>query len=96
LWNHRALILWKDFEDLPYVMENGFKGKEAIWLQKNLRLLGFYKGREAASFGPKTEQAVKNYQRRYNIKDDGRFDTESKLMLYNLLNIYPTPKLIKR
>jgi len=96
LWNHRALVLWKDFEDLPYLMENGFKGKEAIWLQKNLRLLGFYKGREAASFGPKTEQAVKRYQRQYNIKDDGRFDTESKLMLYNLLNIYPTPKLVKR
>ena len=93
LWTHRALVLWRDFESLPADMKNGFSGREAIWLQKNLRLLGFFKGREAPKYGPKTVAAVRAFQRRYGLKDDGRFDTETRILLYNLLSIYETPKL---
>lgn len=93
LWNRKAILFWRDFEKLPEKFGKGFQGKEAIWLQKNLRLLGFFQGREASLYGQKTVDAVLNFQRRYNIKDDGRFDVESKIMLYNLLNIYPAPKL---
>ena len=96
LWNHKAIILWRDFESLPDDFSKGFKGKESIWLQKNLRLLGFFKGREAINYGPKTIQAVKRFQRKYGIKDEGSFDDESKLALYNLLEIYNTPRLIVR
>ena len=66
-----------------------------IWLKKNLRLLGFFMGREASHYGEKTEKAVRKFQRKNNIKDDGKFHTESKMLLYNLLDIYPTPKLIE-
>ena len=47
LWTRKAIILWKDFEKLPESIRVGYKGKEAIWLQKNLRLLGYFEGREA-------------------------------------------------
>jgi len=94
LWTRKAIVLWKDFENLPESLEFGFKGKEAIWLQKNLRLLGFFQGREAPSYGPKTIQAVKELQRNNNIKDDGKFKTDSKMLVYNLLQIYPTPDLV--
>ncbi len=96
LWNNKAIIFWKDFESLPNNFGKGFKGKESIWLQKNLRLLGFFKGREASNYGPKTVNAVKRFQRKYGIKDEGKFDTESKLALYNLLKIYNTPRLVVR
>ena len=92
LWNRKAIILWRDFENLPPIRK-GYRGKEVLWLQKNLRLLGFFKGREAPVFGPKTQQAVIGFQRHHGIKDDGNFHVESKMMLYNLLSIYPTPKL---
>ncbi len=96
LLNHRVSIVWQDFENLPGVLELGHEGKESIWLQKNLRLLGFFQGREATNYGKKTKDAVAKFQRFYNIKDDGRFNTESKIMLYSLLNIYPTPTLVRR
>ncbi len=96
LWTRKAIIFWKDFESLPIdKLEKGYEGKEVIWLQKNLRLLGFFMGREASTYGVKTEKSVRKFQRKNNIKDDGKFYTESKMLLYNLLDIYPTPKLIE-
>jgi len=95
MWTRKAIILWRDYEYLPETLENGFIGKEAIWLQKNLRLLGFFEGREAPKYGFKTVKAVVKFQRQNGIKDDGRFQTESKMMLYGLLDIYPTPKLVQ-
>jgi len=94
MWTHKAIILWKNFENLPEHFGTGFEGKQAIWLQKNLRLLGFFKGREAPSYGPSTQLSVAKFQRRHHIKDDGQFGTESKIMLYGLSNIYQTPKLL--
>ena len=96
LWTRKAINIWKDFESLPETLKVGFKGKEAIWLQKNLRLLGYFQGREALLYGPKTIRAVKKLQRNNSIKDDGIFNTDSKLLLYNLLQIYSTPKLISQ
>lgn len=96
LWTRKAIIFWKDFESLPVdKLETGYEGKEVIWLQKNLRLLGFFMGREVARYGAKTQKAVRKFQRTNNIKDDGKFYTESKMLLYNLLDIYSTPKLIE-
>ncbi|MFQ5717465.1 MAG: peptidoglycan-binding protein, partial [Nitrospinales bacterium] len=94
LWGHKAIILWKDFERLPENFNKGFKGKEVLWLQKNLRLLGFFKGLEAPIFGPHTLKAITSFQRHYGIKDDGNFHVESRMKLYNLLSIYNTPKLV--
>lgn len=96
LWTRKAVVFWKDFENLPESLDLGFRGKEAIWLQKNLRLLGYFQGREAPLYGPKTVQAVKKFQRNNNIKDDGKFLTDSKMLAYNLLQIYPTPNLVVR
>ncbi len=96
LWTRKAIILWKDFENLPESLGIGYRGKEAVWLQKNLRLLGYFQGREAPLYGPKTVQAMMKLQRNNSIKDDGIFNTDSKLLLYNLLQIYATPKLVSR
>jgi len=96
LWNHKAILLWKDFENIPAVLETGYEGREALWLQKNLRLLGFFKGLAAPNYGSQTAQAVRRFQRQHHIKADGRFGIESQAVLYSLLTIYPTPKLSDR
>ncbi len=96
LWTRRAIIIWKNFEFLPDdKLVSGYEGKEVIWLQKNLRLLGFFRGREAPHYGVKTEKSVRKFQRKNNIKDDGKFSTESTMLFYNLLDIYSTPELMK-
>ena len=94
LWTRKAIIPWKDFESLPESLGIGYRGKEAIWLQKNLRLLGYFQGREAPLYGPKTVRAMMKLQRNNSIKDDGIFNTDSKLLMYNLLQIYSTPRLV--
>jgi general secretion pathway protein A len=94
IWTRKSIILWKDFENLPESFGLGYKGKEAVWLQKNLRLLGFFQGRESPLYGPKTIRAVRRLQRNNNIKDDGKFQIDSKMLVYNLLQIYQTPKLV--
>ena len=96
LWTRKAIVFWKDFENLPESLSLGFEGKEAIWLQKNLRLLGYFQGREAPLYGPKTIRAVRKFQRNNNIKDDGQFQADSKMLVYNLLQIYSTPELVAR
>jgi len=96
LWTRKAIVFWKDFENLPESFDLGFEGKEAVWLQKNLRLLGYFQGREAPLYGPKTIRAVRKFQRNNNIKDDGKFQTDSKMLVYNLLQIYSTPELVVR
>ena len=96
LWTRKAIVFWKDFENLPESFDLGFEGKEAVWLQKNLRLLGYFQGREAPLYGPKTINAVRKFQRNNNIKDDGKFQTDSKMLVYNLLQIYSTPELVVR
>lgn len=93
IWTRKSIVLWKDFEHLPGKFEKGFRGTEAVWLQKNLRLLGYFQGMEAPLYGNKTERAVREFQRRGNIKEDGKFNAESKMLLYNMLTIYGTPKL---
>ena len=94
MWSRRAHVLWRDFEELPEKLGKDFRGKEAVWLQKNLRLLGFFSGDEAPFYGVKTEDAVKKFQRRFGIRDDGSFGSESRIMLYNLLSVYSTPHLV--
>jgi len=93
LWNRKAIILWKNFEKLPDRFQKGYRGKEVMWLQNNLRSIGFFQGKQAMAYGPKTERAVKSFQRQYGISTSGSFTDESKIMLYNLLNNYPTPRL---
>lgn len=96
LWTRKAIIVWKDFESLGGVpLGKGYEGREVIWLQKNLRLLGFFIGLEVSRYGRQTEKAVRKFQRKNNIRDDGKFGAESKMLLYNLLDIYPTPKLLE-
>lgn len=94
LWHQQATVLWQDFENIPDVLKAGYRGRETVWLQKNLRLLGFFKGPNAPHYGSQTAAAVRLFQRQYNIKEDGRFGVETQAMLYNLLSIYPTPQLI--
>jgi general secretion pathway protein A len=95
LWTRKTIIFWKDFERLPTHFGPGYQGRETVWLQKNLRLLGFFKGQDEPLYNGKTVEAVLGFQRRHNLRDDGRFGPESRMLLYNLLDVYAVPELKK-
>ncbi len=93
LWTHKAWVLWNNFEGLPGDMQTGYQGKYAEWLQIQLNRLGYYNGPPAPQYGRRTADAVAKFQRYYNLKDHGRLDTETKLILYNRLPAYHAPRL---
>lgn len=53
------------------VLRPGMTGDAVVRLQERLKALGFYKGSVDGTFGPQTEQAVKQAQRRYSLEADG-------------------------
>ncbi|MEE9499453.1 MAG: AAA family ATPase [Nitrospinaceae bacterium] len=93
LWTHKAWVPWKNFEELPGGMKTGYKGESTQWLQKQLNLLGYYNQQPAPRYGRRTADAVAKFQRYYNLKDHGRLDTETQMILYNRLPSYSAPKL---
>jgi general secretion pathway protein A len=93
LWTHKAWVPWKNFEKLPDDMKAGYKGESAEWLQKKLILLGYYNKAPDLRYGRGTTDAVAKLQRYYNLKDHGRLDTETQMILYNRLPSYDAPKL---
>ncbi len=93
LWSRKAWVPWKNFEQLPASMKTGDRGNPAKWLQQQLNLLGFYEGTTDSKFGRRTTDAVAKFQRYYNLKDHGRLDTETQMILYNRLPSYDAPKL---
>ena len=93
LWSHKAWVPWKNFEKLPSSLKAGDEGQSAEWLQQQLNLLGYYDGTPDSRFGRRTTDAVAKFQRYYNLKDHGRLDTETQMILYNRLPAYDAPKL---
>ena len=93
LWTHKAWVPWKNYEKLPVNMKAGYKGPSAEWLQKKLILLGYYNKAPDLRYGRGTTDAVAKFQRYYNLKDHGRLDTETQMVLYNRLPSFDTPKL---
>ncbi|MDH5762030.1 MAG: AAA family ATPase [Nitrospinota bacterium] len=93
LWTHKAWVPWKNFEELPGEMKTGYKGDSAKWLQQQLSLLGYYKDQPDPKYGQRTADAVAKFQRYHNLKDHGRLDTETQMILYNRLPSYDAPKL---
>jgi peptidoglycan hydrolase-like protein with peptidoglycan-binding domain len=93
LWTHKAWIPWKNFEALPGTMKAGYQGQSAEWLQQQLNLLGYYNEPPDPRYGRRTTDAVAKFQRYYNLKDHGRLDTETQMILYNRLPAYSAPKL---
>jgi general secretion pathway protein A len=93
LWTHKAWVPWKNFEELPGDMKTGYKGEPAQWLQQQLNRLGYYNEQPDLRYGRRTADAVAKFQRYYNLKDHGRLDTETKMVLYNRLPTYSAPKL---
>ncbi len=93
LWTHKAWVPWKNYEELPGEMANGYEGESAQWLQQQLTLLGYYQAQPDSRYGRRTADAVAKFQRYYNLKDHGRLDTETQMILYNRLPAYSAPKL---
>lgn len=65
-------------------LRNGSKGMQTYYLQQDLNYLG-EKLSEDGNFGPKTAQAVKNFQKKYKLSVDGIYGPKSYNMMREVL-----------
>lgn len=59
----------------------GSTGTDVAVLQELLHVLGYYGSDVDGSFGPRTSEALKTYQKAHNIKDTGEFNADTFRML---------------
>jgi peptidoglycan endopeptidase LytE len=67
------------------VMSNGMRGDSVALLQKDLKQLGFMSVNPTGYYGDITETAVKNLQKKYNLKIDGIAGPQTLGKIDNLL-----------
>jgi 3D (Asp-Asp-Asp) domain-containing protein len=71
-------------EEATQLIERGDRGKAVEHLQKHLAELKLYDYQVDGIFGPLTEQAVKDFQKKNNLLVDGVAGPETKGALFNL------------
>ena len=92
-WNGRAMVVWRDFEQLPGVLTRGSTGTPVTWLQQSLSGLGFYRGENHGRYDTATANAVRNFQQSHELRVDGAVGPVTKMALYSVLTVYPAPRL---
>lgn len=79
---------------LPEITRNlkvGTEGDDVFWLQMTLKELGYYKGTVTGGFYSGTKQAVKDFQKENNIRNDGVAGSKTIERLYELASTISTP-----
>lgn len=93
VWDRKAEIVWKNFENLPESLGRNDEGETVLWLQAQLKTLGFFDKPDAPQYGPLTEKAVERFQQAHRLEVTGRLDRETQALLYSQLTTYRTPGL---
>lgn len=92
-WSGRGYLLWKNYENLPYISERGVEGESVAKLQRLLQKAGF-KGLDATSqFDDRTIRAVTDFQRAVGISQDGQVGPQTMMFLYRAAG-YPVARLV--
>jgi general secretion pathway protein A len=82
LWSGSAYLLWKNYRDLPTRTLPGASGEEIVRLQELLREVGAYALEPSGVYDDVTIAAVKNFQARQGIAEDGRVGPQTLMLLY--------------
>ena len=97
-WLGQAHVLWKDFEQVGFLLATGSVGQHVKRLHT---LLSKAQERDSAKFAPvrqdtfgrQTEAAVARFQKAKQIPSDGVVGPLTLVVLYNSLTDYPHPSL---
>ncbi len=83
---YRRLRLLDDVKFSTKNLKRGHTGKEVVLLQDSLKQLGYNCGTSDGVFGPKTEQALKDFQAsNYEISINGIFNKPTREFLIKML-----------
>ena len=93
-------VLFSDIA-LPYVMEEGDDGSDVQKLQNRLDELGYFEGNINGYFGTATLRALKAFQVKNGLADNGIADAQTRELLFSpsakpKIDPTPTPKPTKK
>ena len=92
-WQGEAFVVWRDWEHLPALLEEGQSGPPVRWLQQSLIELGYLVGTPTGIFDAATREGVRNFQRGRGLEVDGSVGPRTKMHLYDALGRYNVPRL---
>jgi general secretion pathway protein A len=94
LWTKSTVILWRNFEGINGIMKKGKNHPAVRVLKKRLHDIGLLKQYQPDDqFDEQLEEAVKNLQRAYHLRDDGIVGSMTKMVLYRSLPFLHLPGL---
>ncbi len=92
-WQGEAFVVWRDWERLPALVQEGETGPAVRWLQQSLIQLGYLVGTPTGVFDAATREGVRNFQRGSGLDVDGAVGPRTKMHLYDALGRYKVPRL---
>ncbi len=83
-WSELVEASWRLGQRQLYLKRPYMRGDDVLELQARLNALGYDAGREDGIFGPDTDQAVRAFQREYDVAEDGIFGPRTHAALAGL------------
>ena len=75
-------LLYSD-NAMPYTVKLGDKGSDVKEIQQRLKVLKYFSGSVTGDFGEKTEAAVKSFQKRNGLSEDGNIGEHTREILFS-------------
>lgn len=92
-WLEAGVLVWKNHESLARRFEQGGRSESIEWLQNALAELRLYDGPVNGQFDAKTADALRDFQSRIGLVEDGIVGPLTQIALYAELPRYPVPRL---
>lgn len=92
-WLESGVIVWKNHESLAARFEQGAERESIAWLQDALAELQLYQGPPTGQFDAQTADALRDFQSRTGLVEDGVVGPLTQIALYAELPRYPVPRL---
>ncbi len=92
-WLEAGVLVWKNHESLARRFEQGGRSESIEWLQNALAELRLYDGPIDGQFDAKTADALRDFQSRTGLVEDGVVGPLTQIALYAELPRYPVPRL---
>jgi predicted double-glycine peptidase len=94
VWTNRVIIVWRNFDGINDELKKGDVQTAVRVLKKRMKETGLLKNYQPDDrFDEELENAIKNLQKKYHLREDGIVGSMTKMALYRSLPFLHLPNL---